>query len=73
MLLQSEISLRGWQNHDGVLWRNLIAVDHSLNKDQSPIARDNDRLSVSNHELLQSDILWTEPLKSVITFRKLMK
>jgi len=42
----------------------LSAVDTSLTHDLSPIDRDNDRVSVSNDELLRVIRLWTEQAKS---------
>jgi hypothetical protein len=43
---------------------HLSAVDTSLTHDLSPIDRDNDRVSVSNDELLRVIRLWTEQAKS---------
>ncbi len=42
---------------------HLSAVDTSLTHDLSPIDRDNDRVSVSNDELLRVIRLWTEQAK----------
>lgn len=42
----------------------LSAVDTSLTHDLSPIDRDNDRVSVSNDELLRVIRLWTEQAKT---------
>lgn len=42
---------------------HLSAVDTSLTHDLSPIDRDNDRVSVSNDELLRVVRLWTEQAK----------
>jgi len=42
----------------------LSAVDTSLTHDLSPIDRDNDRVSVSNDELLRVIRLWTEQAKA---------
>jgi hypothetical protein len=42
----------------------LSAVDTSLTHDLSPIDRDNDRVSVSNDELLRVIRLWTEQAKN---------
>jgi hypothetical protein len=42
----------------------LSAVDTSLTHDLSPIDRDNDRVSVSNDELLRVVRLWTEQAKN---------
>jgi hypothetical protein len=42
---------------------HLSAVDTSLTHDLSPIDRDNDRVSVSNDELLRIIRLWTEQAK----------
>jgi len=44
----------------------LSAVDTSLTHDLSPIDRDNDRVSVSNDELLRVIRLWTEQAKASI-------
>jgi len=46
---------------------HLSAVDTSLTHDLSPIDRDNDRVSVSNDELLRVIRLWTEQAKSSTT------
>jgi hypothetical protein len=46
---------------------HLSAVDTSLTHDLSPIDRDNDRVSVSNDELLRVIRLWTEQAKDSIT------
>jgi len=43
---------------------HLSAVDTSLTHDLSPIDRDNDRVSVSNDELLRVIRLWTEQAKN---------
>src|SRR5579859_7542707 len=43
---------------------HLSAVDTSLTHDLSPIDRDNDRVSVSNDELLRVIRLWTEQAKT---------
>jgi hypothetical protein len=43
---------------------HLSAVDTSLTHDLSPIDRDNDRVSVSNDELLRVIRLWTEQAKA---------
>jgi len=45
---------------------HLSAVDTSLTHDLSPIDRDNDRVSVSNDELLRVIRLWTEQAKDSI-------
>jgi hypothetical protein len=45
----------------------LSAVDTSLTHDLSPIDRDNDRVSVSNDELLRVVRLWTEQSKGSTT------
>jgi hypothetical protein len=46
---------------------HLSAVDTSLTHDLSPIDRDNDRVSVSNDELLRIIRLWTEQAKDSTT------
>lgn len=46
---------------------HLSAVDTSLTHDLSPIDRDNDRVSVSNDELLRVIRLWTEQAKDSTT------
>jgi Serine dehydrogenase proteinase len=46
---------------------HLSAVDTSLTHDLSPIDRDNDRVSVSNDELLRVVRLWTEQAKDSTT------
>src|SRR5581483_5688179 len=46
---------------------HLSAVDTSLTHDLSPIDRDNDRVSVSNDELLRVIRLWTEQAKESTT------
>src|SRR3569833_2251205 len=46
---------------------HLSAVDSSLTRDLSPIDRDNDRVSVSNDELLRVIRLWTEQAKDSTT------
>lgn len=46
---------------------HLSAVDTSLTHDLSPIDRDNDRVSVSNDELLRIIRLWTEQSKDSTT------
>src|SRR6201994_724866 len=46
---------------------HLSAVDTSLTHDLSPIDRDNDRVSVSNDELLRLIRLWTEQAKDSTT------
>ena len=46
---------------------HLSAVDTSLTRDLSPIDRDNDRVSVSNDELLRVIRLWTEQAKDSTT------
>jgi len=45
---------------------HLSAVDTSLTHDLSPIDRDNDRVSVSNDELLRVIRLWTEQAKDSV-------
>src|SRR3569833_356263 len=46
---------------------HLSAVDTSLTHDLSPIDRDNDRVSISNDELLRVIRLWTEQAKDSTT------